>query len=71
MSAQWRQVNLVCSLNADGDIDVVEQKMAPMRPDLLGLFTKDELKKYYTDEELVDVPDDASAPASAREEVTA
>jgi succinate dehydrogenase / fumarate reductase flavoprotein subunit len=69
MSAQWRQVNLVCSLNAAGDIDVVEQKMPPMRPDLLGLFTKDELKKYYTDEELVDVPDDASAPA--REEVTA
>ncbi|HEU5265825.1 MAG TPA: FAD-binding protein, partial [Jatrophihabitans sp.] len=71
MSAQWRQVNLVCSLNAAGDIDVVEQKMAPMRPDLLALFTKDELKKYYTEDELVDVPDDVVQPAADREEVTA
>jgi succinate dehydrogenase / fumarate reductase flavoprotein subunit len=60
MSAQWRKVNLICSV-ADGsnDIDVVEQPMTPMRADLLALFGKDELKKYFTDEELVDVPEEA------------
>ena len=57
MSPEWRQVNLICSLNAAGDgIDVVEQPMPPMRPDLLALFEKDELKKYFTDEEIADVP---------------
>jgi succinate dehydrogenase / fumarate reductase flavoprotein subunit len=30
--------------------------MVPMRPDLMALFEKDELKKYFTDEELADVP---------------
>jgi succinate dehydrogenase / fumarate reductase flavoprotein subunit len=56
MSSQWRQVNLICSLNAAGDgVDVVEQPMTAMRADLLALFEKDELKKYYTDEELVEI----------------
>jgi succinate dehydrogenase / fumarate reductase, flavoprotein subunit len=58
MSAEWRQVNLICSLNANGDVDVVKQPMAPMRSDLLELFKKDELKKYYTDPEIAEVPDD-------------
>jgi succinate dehydrogenase / fumarate reductase flavoprotein subunit len=62
MSAQWRKVNLICSQNAAGDgIDVVEQPMPPMRPDLLALFKKDELKKYFTDEEIVDVLEEAQA----------
>jgi hypothetical protein len=29
--------------------------MPPMRPDLLALFDPDELAKYYTEEELVEV----------------
>jgi succinate dehydrogenase / fumarate reductase flavoprotein subunit len=58
MSAEWRQVNLICSLNANGDVEVVKQPMAPMRSDLLELFKKDELKKYYTDPEIAEVPDD-------------
>jgi succinate dehydrogenase / fumarate reductase, flavoprotein subunit len=58
MSAEWRQVNLICSLNDNGDVDVVKEPMAPMRPDLLALFKKDELKKYFTDPEIADVPDD-------------
>jgi succinate dehydrogenase / fumarate reductase flavoprotein subunit len=62
MSATWRKVNLICSQNAAGDgIDVVQQPMQPMRPDLLALFGKEELKKYFTDEELADVPDAGSA----------
>jgi succinate dehydrogenase / fumarate reductase flavoprotein subunit len=61
MSPQWRQVNLICSQNEAGDgIDVVKQPMPPMRPDLLALFPPDELGKYYTDEELVDLPEVAS-----------
>jgi succinate dehydrogenase / fumarate reductase flavoprotein subunit len=56
MSPEWRQVNLVCSQNAAGDgVDVVKQPMPPMRADLLALFDADELKKYYTAEEIVDV----------------
>jgi succinate dehydrogenase / fumarate reductase flavoprotein subunit len=56
MNPEWRKVNLVCSLNAAKDgVDVVQQPMPPMRPDLLNLFQKDELKKYYTGEEIVDV----------------
>jgi succinate dehydrogenase / fumarate reductase, flavoprotein subunit len=55
MSPEWRKVNLVCSL--DGDRVVLKQQpMEPMRPDLLGLFDVDELKKYYTKEELPPVP---------------
>ncbi|MDQ6852065.1 MAG: fumarate reductase/succinate dehydrogenase flavoprotein subunit [Actinomycetota bacterium] len=57
MSSGWRRVNLICSVNAAGDgIDVVEQPMPPMRPDLIALFERDELSKYFTDEELVDLP---------------
>jgi succinate dehydrogenase / fumarate reductase flavoprotein subunit len=59
MNPDWRKVNLVCSLNANKDgIDVVQQPMPAMRPDLLNLFKKDELKKYYTDEEIADVTDE-------------
>ena len=59
MNPEWRKVNLVCSLNAAKDgVDVVRQPMPPMRPDLLNLFKKDELKKYYTDEEIADVTEE-------------
>jgi succinate dehydrogenase / fumarate reductase flavoprotein subunit len=61
MSAEWRRVNLICSLNAAGDgIEVVRQPMPPMRPDLLALFKKDELKKYFTDEELAQLPEEVA-----------
>jgi succinate dehydrogenase / fumarate reductase flavoprotein subunit len=53
-------VNLICTQNEAGDgIDVVEQPMEPMRADLLALFPRDELMKYFTDEELVDVAGEA------------
>jgi succinate dehydrogenase / fumarate reductase flavoprotein subunit len=51
MRAEWRRKNLVCS--QDGDrIDIVEQPMPVIRPDLLGLFERSELKKYLMDDEL-------------------
>ena len=51
MSADWRKVNLVCSLDGDR-VTLKRQPMAPMRADLLALFERDELAKYYTDAEL-------------------
>src|SRR5207248_1478936 len=54
MSPEWRKVNLVCSL--DGDQVVVRHQPYPrIRPDLLALFDRSELKKYMTEEELADV----------------
>ncbi len=56
MNAEWRKVNLICTRNATRDgIDIVQQPIPPMRPDLLALFDKGELKKYYTDEEIAEV----------------
>jgi len=51
MSPEWRKVNLICALDGDR-VTLKRQPMVPMRADLLGLFDRDELAKYYTDEEL-------------------
>jgi succinate dehydrogenase / fumarate reductase flavoprotein subunit len=51
MSAEWRKVNLVCSLDGDRVI-LKQQPTPPMRPDLMALFERDELAKYYTEAEL-------------------
>src|SRR5579864_4185663 len=48
MSAQWRKVNLICSLDGDR-VALRRQPMVPMRNDLLALFDRGELKKYYTE----------------------
>jgi succinate dehydrogenase / fumarate reductase flavoprotein subunit len=66
MSAEWRKVNLICSLDGDR-VALRRQPMAPMRADLMALFERSELAKYYTDEELP-APDPAPAdPAPAEE----
>src|SRR5690606_3013789 len=55
MSAEWRKINLVCSLAGDPSsphVELTRQEMEPMREDLLALFETDELKKYLTPEEL-------------------
>jgi succinate dehydrogenase / fumarate reductase flavoprotein subunit len=65
MSPEWRKVNVICTL--DGDRVVLkEQPMVPMREDLLALFDRGELEKYYTEQELP--PDTETAPPSASEE---
>ena len=52
MSPKWRQINLVCSLDDDGDV-VLERKPVPkMRDELIKLFDRSELSKYMTDDEL-------------------
>ena len=64
MSAEWRKINLICSL--EGDRVVLHRKPIPaMRTDLLELFEVSELKKYMTDEELAGLP---GADAAAAEE---
>jgi succinate dehydrogenase flavoprotein subunit len=60
MSPEWRKVNLICALE-DDQVRITRQPMEPMRPDLLALFDRDELKKYLTDEEL---PAPSAAPAA-------
>jgi succinate dehydrogenase / fumarate reductase, flavoprotein subunit len=69
MSPEWRKVNLICSLDADGDVVLRRQPMVPMRTDLLELFDIGELKKYMTEEELAGLPMAAEpGPAAAAEE---
>ena len=61
MSPEWRKVNLICSLDPDGDrVQIKKQPMPPMREDLLALFDRAELKKYLTEDELP--PEPATAP---------
>jgi succinate dehydrogenase / fumarate reductase, flavoprotein subunit len=52
MDSDWRHVLLVLSALGEDNIELVRQEQVPMRPDLLDLFELDELKKYYTGEEL-------------------
>lgn len=63
MEREWRRVNLLCRLTdvpgsrvpADpvrGRISLVRETTEPIRPDLLGLFEKEELVKYLAEEEL-------------------
>ncbi|MGZ5374175.1 MAG: fumarate reductase/succinate dehydrogenase flavoprotein subunit [Aeromicrobium sp.] len=52
MDADWRHVLLVCTLAADGTIDINRKEQIPVRDDLLELFESDELEKYFTPEEL-------------------
>ncbi|MHA6626070.1 fumarate reductase/succinate dehydrogenase flavoprotein subunit [Pseudonocardia sichuanensis] len=52
MDADWRHLLLVLSAEGEDDVSLVRQEQVPMRPELLDLFEMDELKKYYTGEEL-------------------
>ncbi|MCC3776773.1 fumarate reductase/succinate dehydrogenase flavoprotein subunit [Streptomyces sp. UNOB3_S3] len=63
MDRRWRRINLVCRLadesaepaaadSALGLVRLEREESAPIRPDLLALFEKEELAKYLTDEEL-------------------
>ena len=57
MSPEWRKVNLVCRPSGDG-VDVTQQPLPVMPPELLSLFDRDELNKYMTDEELAILPEE-------------
>ncbi|GAB3449160.1 fumarate reductase/succinate dehydrogenase flavoprotein subunit [Streptomonospora sediminis] len=51
MSAQWRRVNLVSSLRG-GRLELRQEPLGSLRPDLMELFDREELSKYLTEEEL-------------------
>ncbi|MDQ2880550.1 MAG: fumarate reductase/succinate dehydrogenase flavoprotein subunit [Actinomycetota bacterium] len=52
MDPDWRHVLLVCTQHTNGSVRVEGQEQVPMRADLSGLFELDELKKYFTADEL-------------------
>jgi succinate dehydrogenase / fumarate reductase flavoprotein subunit len=52
MDPEWRNLLLVCSATGEDEVDVSRKEQTPMRPDLFELFELDELKKYFTGEEL-------------------
>ncbi len=62
MDRDWRRVNLVCTLAGEeagavgevGEVEVARQANPPVRTDLLELFGREELAKYFTPEELAD-----------------
>jgi succinate dehydrogenase / fumarate reductase flavoprotein subunit len=64
MSLEWRKVNLILSLTGD-KVELIHKPLPVIRPDLLALFDKGELKKYMTEEELAGLP--SAAKASAEE----
>jgi succinate dehydrogenase / fumarate reductase, flavoprotein subunit len=68
MSPEWRKINLICSLDADGEVTLTRQPLVPMRTDLLELFDVSELHKYMTDEELAGLPGAAEPGAEVAEE---
>jgi succinate dehydrogenase / fumarate reductase flavoprotein subunit len=51
MDSDWRRKLLVCSLDGDR-VQVAEQPQAAMREDLVELFKIEELRKYFTEDEL-------------------
>jgi succinate dehydrogenase / fumarate reductase flavoprotein subunit len=54
MDAEWRKLNLVCSLAGDS-VALTPKPVPAMRRELLELFDIAELKKYLTTEELADL----------------
>jgi succinate dehydrogenase flavoprotein subunit len=67
MSPEWRKVNLILTLTGD-KLELTHKPLPVIRPDLLGLFDKGELKKYMTEEELASLPAPASSATAAAEE---
>ena len=64
MSPEWRKVNLILTLTGD-KLELTHKPLPVMRPDLLGLFDKCELKKYMTEEELAGLPGPQTPASSA------
>ncbi len=52
LDSDWRNVLLVLSARGEDGVELARQKQVPMRAELLDLFELDELKKYYTGDEL-------------------
>jgi succinate dehydrogenase / fumarate reductase flavoprotein subunit len=63
MSPDWRKINLMLSLSGE-NVALWRQPVLSLRPDLLELFERSELKKYLTEAELPPEPV-AAAPGTA------
>jgi succinate dehydrogenase / fumarate reductase flavoprotein subunit len=64
MDPQWRGVNLICTLDDTGTVQLKRQPVPEIRVDLLELFERTELSKYLTEPELTRL--DAGSAASAQ-----
>ena len=63
MNPNWRNVNLICSLDADGRSVSIERKPVPtIRRDLFELFDRGELTKYFTEAEVATLDDPSVTP---------
>ncbi|MDQ1294128.1 MAG: succinate dehydrogenase / fumarate reductase, flavoprotein subunit [Actinomycetota bacterium] len=60
MDPTWRKINLVLAAAEGGKVDLDRKPVPTIRPDLLALFDKAELKKYLTTEELATAGEEAS-----------
>ncbi len=59
MDSQWRRKLLVARAIGEqgaGDVDITEAEQPAMREDLLELFALEELRKYFTEDELAALP---------------
>jgi succinate dehydrogenase / fumarate reductase flavoprotein subunit len=65
MSPEWRKINLICAMSGD-HVALTRQPVKSLRPDLMALFDRGELKKYLTEEELP-AADAASGTATPEE----
>ncbi|BCJ33108.1 succinate dehydrogenase flavoprotein subunit [Actinocatenispora thailandica] len=65
MSADWRQVNLVCTANDADEVTVAHQPLPEMPRRLQELFERSELAKYLTEAELAAFDQAASAPGGS------
>jgi succinate dehydrogenase / fumarate reductase, flavoprotein subunit len=68
MSAEWRKVNLICSISGE-HVALSRKPVVSLRPDLMDLFDRAELKKYLTEEELPP-PEATAAPGTTAAEET-
>jgi succinate dehydrogenase / fumarate reductase flavoprotein subunit len=70
MSPEWRKINLICSMSGD-HVALWRQPVTSLRPDLMELFDRSELKKYLTEEEIAAEPGTDTAAAQPATETSA
>jgi succinate dehydrogenase / fumarate reductase flavoprotein subunit len=58
MNPEWRRVNLVCTIDGSGAVSVERKPLPTIPAELLTLFERSELGKYFTDEELAGLGSD-------------
>jgi len=68
MNPKWRGVNLICSLDGEGGSVLIEHKPVPtIRRDLLELFERPELSKYYTEADVATLDEPSVTPEQGTE----